>query len=79
MEIDDINLQDELTSGFLEKYLTGEISFNEWLQLQSGDSANTEENVVDNVVVSNEFTDAADDDIIDIQDVGAPDDNGVSC
>ena len=48
MEIDDINLQDELTSGFLVKYLNGEIPFHKWLQLQSG--ANTEENVGEEMV-----------------------------
>ena len=44
MEIDEIDLQDELTSDFLVKYLNGEISFHEWLQQQSVD--NTEENVL---------------------------------
>jgi hypothetical protein len=55
MEIDEISLQDELTSGFLVKYLNGEISFDEWLQLQSGDNA--EGNVLGDEVVPNESND----------------------
>lgn len=52
MEIDEINLQDELTSEFLSKYLSGEISFHEWLsKLQSG--GHGEENVLADEVVPN--------------------------
>ena len=58
MEIDEINLQDELTSGCLVKYLNGEISFHEWLQLQSSNNGdNTEENILGDEVVPNEFND----------------------
>ena len=72
MEIDDINLQDELTSGFLVKYLNGEIPFHEWLQLQSG--ANTEE-IVEDKIVCDELCDVvmADDDL----EIVAPYDDGV--
>lgn len=73
MEIDEINLQDELTSGFLVKYLNGEISFHEWLQLQSG--GNTEENVVGDEMVPNELYDVNMADVA--QEIVAPDDDGV--
>jgi hypothetical protein len=74
MEIDEINLQDELTSGFLVKYLNGEISFHEWLQLQS-DGGNTEENVVGDEMGPNELYDV---NMVDgAQEIVAPDDDGV--
>lgn len=37
MEIDEIDLHDDQRSGFLEKYLSGQISFDEWLKCYSGD------------------------------------------
>ncbi len=74
MEIDEINLQDEQTSGFLIKYLNGEISFHEWLQLQSGD--NMEENVLGDEMVPNEFSDVNIVDGVSYETV-TPDDDGV--
>ena len=56
MEIDEINLQDEQTSGFLLKYLNGEISFHEWLQLQSADHT-SEGNVLGEEITPNEVDD----------------------
>ena len=76
MEIDEINLQDELTSGCLVKYLNGEISFHEWLQLQSSDNGdNTEENVLGDEIVPNELNDV--NMLVGADEIVAQDHNGV--